>query len=326
MNKIILYGAESNLDNYIENDSRILKYVEAIVDGDINKIGKEKYGFIIKSKEYLKNVDKDVDIVITSNLYMEEIKQDINSINSRLSCISLGEFIKSCFSPIGYCNLCNNEIYYWNWIGEDNEVIYKIIGNGRRKAGCPICGSYDRERWQYYVIKNYTDIFKKEYSILHFAPEKIISKKIEKFNNVNYITGDIKIGRANYKVDITNIQFANESFDYIIANHVLEHIVEEEKAISELLRCIKKNGKIILSFPICMKIDTLENKEYTTESDRKKYYGQHDHVRLYGKDYKDRLEKYGLRIKTYSPIECGDDIVLNNYINNDVILICEKSV
>ena len=205
---------------------------------------------------------------------------------------------------------------------------YHIIGGGyRENCKCINCKSIDRERWLYYVLKRHTKIFEEECSILHFAPEKNVSKQIALQNAASrYVKADIAYRRADYVVDMTNIEFEDNSFDYIIANHVLEHIEDEKKAISELKRVLKPNGTLIISFPICADFDTLEDKSIITKEDRLTAYGQEDHVRLYGKDYQDRLGNYGLKIKVFSPFkELGaEEISELGFIYDDIILMCSS--
>ena len=115
-------------------------------------------------------------------------------------------------------------------------------------------------------------------------------------SNIEYIPIDIEPSRYDYvnclKEDVTELSFKDNSFDYIISNHVMEHIKDEQKFLSELLRVLKPSGKICLMFPICIGLDkTFEDDNIVSPGDRLKYYGQADHVRKYGMDVIDRLKK-----------------------------------
>lgn len=228
------------------------------------------------------------------------------------------------YNKVGYCNICGSDIEQWSYCGNDIKTKYSITGNGKRVGLCPYCQSYDRGRWFYFVLKSFTSLFEYGGEILHFAPEKQIEKQLRKIENISYYTADILKGAADYVVDMTDMPFDDNKFDYIIANHVLEHIEDEESAISELKRCIKKYGKIILSFPVAMDINTFEIEDLEQEEDRIYYYGQNDHVRLYGKDFKERLETYGLKVEVY----CPEELLLPKMIEyikvipNDNLLIC----
>jgi len=321
MKKYIIYGAGKYLEDYLPDIKDFYKNILMIVDGSDDKIGKNLNGFEIKSKEELKNVSDDVTIAIASKKFYNSIINDIKKINPNLQCIPLYEALLSVYPVTGYCNICETNVAVWRTIGKDNKTAFKIIGNGLRKGGCPACMSYDRHRWQYYVINNYTDLIKKDHTVLHFAPEYRLFT-----NKLNYFTADIVKGRADYVVDITDIGFEDKTFDYIIANHVLEHIPDEKKAISELIRCLKDDGTIILSFPYSLDTNTLEDKNIVSIEDREKYYGQHDHVRLYGQDYKERLENYGLRVSVYKPVELLDkaNIEKHRFIEEDIVILCKK--
>ena len=118
-----------------------------------------------------------------------------------------------------------------------------------------------------------------------------------------------------------------KNFNYVIINHVMEH-VEEQQAISELKRVLTTDGKLIMSFPVCIDNETtIEDSAIVTDEDRIREYGQKDHIRLYGMDYKDRMEKYGLDVDIYSPKDFFSDQEIEYYgfIENDIMLICRKA-
>lgn len=228
------------------------------------------------------------------------------------------------------CNLCGrtfDSFMPWGYTSELFEKS-KVIGGGRRKdALCPCCGSLDRTRWTYWVLQHATDLFDARCNVLHIAPEKQIRTKIETNVQCDYYPGDIEKSPGIHRVDVTHMQFADKVMDYIIINHVLEHIPDEEKAISEIKRVLKDNGKIILSFPVSLDRKTFEDCSIVTAEDRMKYYGQEDHVRLYGMDYKERIEQYGLAVKVFSPKDHLTQQKIEKYglIPDDVLLICEKA-
>lgn len=326
MKGIVIYGAGNYINKYMEELENVIDHILMIVDGASDKVGKELLGFKVKSKEELRTLSEDITVAIASRTFYEEIKNNIQDINPKLKCTTLIDALFTLSTVKGYCNLCDTPVGFWMRIGKDIKTAYNIIGNGSRRGSCPLCGCYDRNRWQYYVLKHYTNILDQNSKVLHFAPEAQLLPKLRGKDNTNYYTADIQEGRADYVVDITDIQFEDSTFDYIIANHVLEHIPEEEKTVSELIRCLKDDGTIVLSFPYCKEIDTLVDDQITSEEDRVKYYGQRDHVRLYGRDYKERLEKYGLIVRSFKPVDLLDKqaIFENAFIEDDIILLCRK--
>ena len=150
-------------------------------------------------------------------------------------------------------------------------------------------------------MEKYTDIFSGKNTILHFAPEKHIREKIKKNSLADYYDADIRTVRSSNIIDITNIPYEDNKFDYIICNQVLEHIIKEKEAINELKRVVKPNGKIILTVPICISNEhTIEDDTVTDSKQRIALFCQDNHVRLYGKDFKKRLENYGLIVEEYN--------------------------
>jgi ubiquinone/menaquinone biosynthesis C-methylase UbiE len=136
--------------------------------------------------------------------------------------------------------------------------------------------------------------------LLHIAPEKNLQKVLKASNNIEYISGDLNPLVADRKIDITNINFENDCFDFIICNHVLEHIQDDRKAMSELFRVLKSGGEAILQVPISKyNKKTFEDFSITSPEGRERYFGQKDHVRIYGKDYKKRLESVGFKVNLY---------------------------
>ena len=231
-----------------------------------------------------------------------------------------------------FCNCCQKKVLnFMPSYGVNSEIFkkHRIIGGGYREDSiCPLCGANDRIRWQKYVLENFTDIMKKQCSVLHIAPETPIQKLLNFNTKCDYYAGDIDLDKAEHKIDLTDIQFRDSFFDYVIANHVLEHIERIDIAFSEIKRVLKPDGKLIVSFPICMDIKTKEDKSITQPEDRLKEYGQVDHVRLFGCDYKEQIEKLGLRADVKSPRDILADDIIKKYgmIKDDVILICHKNI
>lgn len=149
--------------------------------------------------------------------------------------------------------------------------------------------------------------------MLHFAPESPIKKRIIKNFRGEYFGSDIVKGRADYVVDMTDICFEDNFFDYIIACNVMEHIAEEKKALEELKRVIKPDGVIILSFPVAFdRADTYGDSGLSGE-ERIRHFGQEDHVRIYGMDHTERFKKYGFEVRSFLP----KDVMKNNEIKQN---------
>lgn len=194
-------------------------------------------------------------------------------------------------------------------IGIDNPTIrkYQIIGAGQRNAGCPKCGSTDRERLVYTYLKYESSIFGKPLTrILHIAPEMIIANQFVAHGFKKYICGDFYAEgqHSDYSkdfvkpMDVQNLPFADNSFDLIICNHVLKHVYDEKKAIQELFRVLAKGGQAILQVPFSPILDkTISDPTITDKAILEEEFGQKDHVRLFGTDYRTILETYGFNVQ-----------------------------
>ena len=195
----------------------------------------------------------------------------------------------------------------------------------RDNALCTNCLSLERHRLIYLYLKRESSIFTKNTQLLHIAPEACLIDIFKKSDNIEYTTADLYSPLAEIKMDIHNMPFDNNYFDFILCNHVLEHVENDIKALSEIKRVLKKGGRAIVQVPFYHPIPnkTIENKSITSKADREKLYGQDDHVRKYGKDYDKRLKEGGLKtmvidqskfLSNSEKIKYGLDLLENLYI------------
>ena len=185
----------------------------------------------------------------------------------------------------------------------------KFLPYGRLKsrsnALCPKCLALERHRLIWLYLKRKTDFFTKEATMLHVAPELCFIDRFESLENLEYITADIESPLAKVKMDIHHIPFEDESIDIIFCNHVLEHVDDDIRALSEIRRVLKPGGWAILQVPFFYPLPetTYEDKSITDPKEREKAFGQDDHVRMYGKDYSNRLASVGFKVKEEKLIE-----------------------
>lgn len=134
--------------------------------------------------------------------------------------------------------------------------------------------------------------------MLHVAPELCFIDRFDGLANLEYITADIESPLAKVKMDIHEIPFEDDSFDVIFCNHVLEHVRDDIKALSEMKRVLKPGGWAILQIPLFHPLPekTFEDSSITDPKEREKVFGQDDHVRMYGKDYPQRLASVGFQV------------------------------
>ncbi len=168
----------------------------------------------------------------------------------------------------------------------------------RENVLSPSTLSLERHRLLWLYLKNETDFFSASLKILHFAPEQAFYQRFRKLKNLDYTTTDLNSPLANVKADICNLPFENETFDVILCNHVLEHIPDDTKAMSEMYRVLKKGGWGIFQIPQDLKRNTtFEDDSITDKKERTKVFGQYDHVRIYGRDYFDKLRNIGFKVE-----------------------------
>lgn len=173
----------------------------------------------------------------------------------------------------------------------------KVVGSDMDNFSCPWCGCHDRERHLYMYMKA-SGIFNRlsKWNVIHFAPEKILSKRITAMRPKNYIKCDLNPQATDVmRVDILDMPFNECTFDILIANHVMEHVADDLRALAEIHRVLKPGGYAILQTPFSSKLQkTWSDPGLDTDESRFHAYGQEDHVRLYGLDIFDRYKNAGL--------------------------------
>tara|TARA_Y100000991_G_C21864586_1_gene302411 strand:- start:28 stop:699 length:672 start_codon:yes stop_codon:yes gene_type:complete len=197
----------------------------------------------------------------------------------------------------------------------------------RNNVLSPSTYSLERHRLLWLYLKNETSFFKAKLKVLHFAPESALMNQFKKLKNLTYDTIDLNSPIADIKADICDLPFLDNSYDFILCNHVLEHIVDDNKAIRELYRVLKKNGIGIFQVPIDYNRDTtFEDFSVTNKKERNKLFGQYDHVRIYGLDFFDRLQKAGFSVERceYTSKLSKEDIIKFCLPKKEIIPICRK--
>jgi len=205
-----------------------------------------------------------------------------------------------------------------------------VVGGGPfQNADCPLCGSFERERHVYLYLRDQTDVLSRSLRLLHVAPERRVERVLRRAKQIDYLTVDLEASRADLKCDLTNIPLESNSFDVILCNHVLEHIPNDRAAMRELARVMKPNGWAMLQVPLAISLaETREDPTINTEQLRLFHFGQRDHVRIYGRDYAERLASVGFVVERHDTrVACGDDYVhRHGLIPDELIYIARKNV
>lgn len=202
--------------------------------------------------------------------------------------------------------------------------------NPRENALCPGSLSLERHRllWLYFHQK--TNFFTTNLKMLHVAPEVCFMKPFEKQHGEGYITGDIESPLAKVKMDVHDIPFDANTFDVAMCNHVMEHVDDDIKAMKEFFRVLKPGGWAIFQVPFFPPIPdvTYEDFSITDPREREKVFGQDDHVRLYGRDYADRLRQAGFNVTEDDFVKQLPEGDVKKYAlpADEIIFFCEKPV
>jgi predicted SAM-dependent methyltransferase len=191
-------------------------------------------------------------------------------------------------------------------------------GTQRNNVLSPSTLSLERHRLLWLYLNEETDFFKLELvssssnssriklrdgetnsalKVLHFAPEQAFYKLFRNQQNLDYTTTDLFSPLADVKADICHLPFEDNQYDVILCNHVLEHIQNDTKAMQELYRVLKPGGMAILQIPQDLsRVETFSDDTITDQKERAKIFGQYDHVRIYGRDYFDKLRSVGFKV------------------------------
>ncbi len=199
--------------------------------------------------------------------------------------------------------------------------------NVRENVLAPGTFSLERHRLFWLYLKNETPFFSKKLKVLHFAPEQAFLKRFKKLQNLTYTTTDLYSPIADVKADICNLPFEDNSYDFIICNHVLEHIPDDKKAMEELYRVLSPGGCAIVQVPYEKERNTtFEDDSITDPKERAKIFGQYDHVRVYGMDYFDKLRAVGFKVDAVDYTTEFSDALIEKYRlpKGELLPVCYK--
>ena len=198
----------------------------------------------------------------------------------------------------------------------------------RKNALAPDSMSLERHRLMWLFMKEKTNFFTDNLKFLHIAPEYCFINIFKSMTNLDYTTGDLLSPWADIKMDVHNIPFEDNKFDVVICNHVLEHVKDSKKVMSELYRVMQPGGWGIFQVPIdTSSNETIEDKNVTDPKERERLYGQDDHLRLFGLDYGRKLSNVGFKVTESEFINEIDPKLVKRYAlpEGEIIYFCQKS-
>lgn len=199
---------------------------------------------------------------------------------------------------------------------------------------CPKCKSLHRHRLIFLLFaKKFKHLLDNPIKLLHFAPEPCLYNFFREKENIDYYPVDINPEGyksrnifIRCKVNMENIPYEDNNFDVIYNSHVLEHVPKDIQAMAELRRVLKPNGVCFIMVPMSGNQETLEKEEYNTPELRLKYYNQEDHLRFYGKDFRNRLASVGFNVQELraEDIVNSEEMELYGISQWDKVFICKK--
>lgn len=243
------------------------------------------------------------------------------------------------YIPFGagcHCNICNRRVQrflpYRGGLADVPAMIRQldVIGSDVENYECPNCGCHDRERHLLmYLIASGELIKMNGAKILHLAPERHLQRFIRGAMPIEYVRADLYPDQPGVdRIDLHAVPYPAEYFDFVLANHVLEHVNDDLLALHEVYRILRFGGRAILQTPYSNVLTRVfEDPGIASVEARLQAYGQEDHCRLYGKNISQRFETVGLRslmmshrkiLNNIDPIKWGVNI-------NEPFFLFEKS-
>ena len=208
-----------------------------------------------------------------------------------------------------FCPCCNKRFSGFvkaDYIDSKNYELRRYEST-RQDVLCPVCHALPRHRILASWCDSHKDLFQNA-AILYFAPEYSMTQWMKR-NGVKYTSVDL-YREADLKLDIQNTGLPEQSYDIIIANHVLEHVDDFRRALDEMNRILRSGGSFICSFPMDPKIELLdEDPIVITPEERMRRFGQNDHKRVFGMKADQFLNEAGFMVEKIDGKDYPEEIL-----------------
>lgn len=182
----------------------------------------------------------------------------------------------------------------------------------RAQAICWRCGAHERHRFTWLVLQQRPELLERARSLLHFAPEHALERRLRGRPGLRYVTTDLDPAKGELQLDLEALDLTDGAFDAVLCSHVLEHVADDARAMRELRRITAPGGWALVMVPIDHgRETTYEDPAIVTPEGRRAAFWQDDHVRLYAPDVADRLAAAGFAVERVRAGEAlGPDAVL----------------
>ena len=188
----------------------------------------------------------------------------------------------------------------------------------RYDAQCPKCDSLERHRLTQLALRDHP--LPADAAVIHFAPEKAIAQILP---SKNYRSAEIEPGKADLVLDLCAIALPDRSADVVVVNHVFEHVDDDSVALSEVFRILRPGGLLIATVPIIDGwAETYEDRAITGSVEREVHYGQWDHVRYYGRDFRSRVTDAGFALTEFTAF--GADCARYGLLHGETVFFGRK--
>jgi SAM-dependent methyltransferase len=160
-----------------------------------------------------------------------------------------------------------------------------------------------RQRTLWLYLTRHTQLGQRPLDVLHYAPEPSLAAALRQAAGVRYVSIDLQSSLADRSMDASALDFPAARFDLLICSHVLEHVDDDRQAMLEMHRVLRPDGEALLQHPIVAGQATFEDPSIIDPEERLRLFSQSDHVRVYGPDIRDRLNRAGFDVTTIPPEE-----------------------
>ncbi len=196
----------------------------------------------------------------------------------------------------------------------------------RRCGYCPRCNSKARHRRDWLYLLEQTDLSTANLRLLHISPKYSLARRLTRMPNLDYLAGDLsQRAHISLRFDVASLPVSSETFDAVICIHVLEHVDQDRRAMSEIFRVLRPGGWALITAPVRLDQPTHEDPSITEPEERRRAFGETDHVRFYGYDLVDRLEESGFTVRL-DRAEGLDEDTKSTYglLDDENVFFCQK--